>query len=1100
MPNITNHAKVSPPRIPAVMHRTRLLDLLNKNQNKRLVFILGQAAQGKTTLAASYAKTKDIPVAWLNLDQGDSDPVNLFYSLIEAFQHIFPERDLSFLRSYPVMSQGIREPILRYREWVRIMSEQINDPVQLVLDGLDRLTANTPSLLFIQTLAQEAPPHLRLIMISREEPPFGLQELKIKQQAYVLNNDDLAFSLEETRCFFRETRKIRLISSQIDRIQASTEGWVGGLLLFSEALEKLPEEEREKYISEKMPDHFRMEAFRFFEEVILSTQPPAIREFLIKSSILDKMETEFIKDLLETEEMEEVLQEVALKHLFVQSNYDEGRGWVFRYHQLFRDFLLLKFKTELSAETRKSFFLKTGLLLEQRDRLEEAIRYFLQAGAYERAVSAIEKVGMDLVNSLRIADLQQWLQALPEEIVQGTPWLLYYLCRTRDFITPAENLRTHKKAFSLFEKVGDLRGCLVSHGLIISGTLFIGGPDLASLPVLLAKGEDLINKIPPDLYPRERSLLWAQIGYGFLGINPRKAYQAAHNGYLIARGTKEPMPQLFALIRCFIAMVMLQEISMADEIAKEIRELLKKHPYPIVEIDYHRFQGNIFLIKGDLEKAEAEFEFVQKECQRLGLSYVYTNSLEEYLILKLNMGQYREAEEFGQHILQLATAQGQFRVVRGVLLNLGIKCIFEGDYTKAEEYIQESRKILPGSFHPLVLVRGSLWSPSEGDETIIKDLQNTLDYFLSISSGSAIAAHFILTLISWKKGDRDKTAFHLHSGLKLGRERGIANFPYISPQEIARICALAFELSDQEDIDYALKILLARRPPQAQSELERLMNHPDPNVRARAAKISYALHRSTLPILRIDTLGGFRVIRADAPVKEEEWHGSQAKNLLKAIVALGKDGVLTEALMESLWPEGQSSKVEKNFKSVLHRLRRVLEPDPDKKQGYSYVQLKDNRVFLDREICQVDVDQFLALVQKGEQKETSRQMEDALSAYEEAADLYRGDFLPDTVYAEWADSRREELRRKYLGLLLRMARIYENHGAVRKAISLYERVVEFDPFSEEANRGLMILLANLGKHDKALHIYKTYQKALREELDAEPDELTRSIYNKIQKP
>lgn len=79
MPTLTNYSKITPPRVPGVLHRGRLLDLLKKSQDKRLIFILGQAAQGKTTLAASYAKAQVVPVAWLNLDQGDSDPVNLFY-------------------------------------------------------------------------------------------------------------------------------------------------------------------------------------------------------------------------------------------------------------------------------------------------------------------------------------------------------------------------------------------------------------------------------------------------------------------------------------------------------------------------------------------------------------------------------------------------------------------------------------------------------------------------------------------------------------------------------------------------------------------------------------------------------------------------------------------------------------------------------------------------------------------------------------------------------------------------------------------------------------------------------------------------------------
>jgi LuxR family transcriptional regulator, maltose regulon positive regulatory protein len=1108
MPTPTNHTKVSPPRVPGVLYRSRLIEQITKNQDKRLLFILGQAAQGKSTLAASYAATQEVPVAWLNLDQGDSDPVNLFYWLVNAFQHIMPERDFSFLKSYPSSSQGPRELISLYREWVQVMFEQINDPVQLVIDGLDRLAPKAPSFLFLHTLSNEAPPHLRLIMLSREEPPFGLQELKIKQQAQVLTNEDLAFSLEETRAFFRETRKMGLNSSQVARIHAAAEGWVGGLLLFSEAIQRLPEGERERYISEKIPDHLRMEAFRFFEEAILSSQPPEIREFLIKSSVLDKMETEFIRDLLGTKDIEEVLQEAARKHLFVQSNYEEGKGWVFRYHQLFRDFLLLKFNTELSSETRQSLFLKTGLLFQQRGRLEEAVRYFLQAGAYESAVPAIEKTGGNLVRSRRTDDLREWLQALPEETVQGNPWLLYYLSRTRGLTDPVKNLPILHRALTLFEQGGDLRGRLASLIYLIATSMYLGGKEPVPLPVLLAKGEDLLNKVGLDLYPSERANLWMQIGYGLFYLNPRKADQACQNAYIIAREMKSPILQLTALIRRFDISVVLTEISLADEISQEVEKLLGKHPLDHeTELDYHTWRGVLFMFKGELKKAEAKYEFVRKECERLGLSYFFVVCMVEYIILKINLGQYREAEELGQYMLQLAAAQGQIRQTGAILQNLGRKCNFEGDFKKGKECVQQWLELLPaiGSaspwfHHRLGILRGSLWSPGEEDEAMIRDLQKAVDYFSNFSNGHTVDAHFVMALISWQKKDRNKTVRHLHSGLKLARERGIAYLPYLSPREISRVCALGLELGDQEDSDYALKILSTRRPPQAEAELERLMDHPDSKIRARAVKIGFALHRSTLPRLKIETLGGFRVLRSGSPVKEEEWHGSQAKNLLKAIVAYGGEGVRQEVLMESLWPEGQPAKVEKNFKSALHRLRQVLEPDMDKKYGYFYIRVKDSRVSLDQEICEVDVNRFLALLKEGEKKEGSQQLEEALSTYQEAADRYSGDFLPDDDVNELTDSRREELRRKYLGLLLRTARIHEERGALRKAISSYEKAVEFDPFSEEANRRLMALYTGLGKHDEAINIYKSYQKILREKLDAEPDTLTKAFYKKIQNP
>jgi LuxR family transcriptional regulator, maltose regulon positive regulatory protein len=261
---------------PAILPRPRLTGQLARAENRRLFFILGQAAQGKSTLAASYTKTQAIPTGWLNLDQGDSDPVNLFYWIVNTLQYSLPDLDFSPLRAYPAIGRSPRPVIPLYREWTEALFGRIVRPIQLVLDGLDRLSKGAPSLLFLQTLIHEALPHLHLIILSREEPFWALQDLRMKQTAYILTNEDLAFTPGETEAFFRELQGMTLTDLQIRKIHSFTESWVGGLLLFSEALKRLPEEDRDPYIAEKMPDRFRREVSDFFREAILSSQPREI--------------------------------------------------------------------------------------------------------------------------------------------------------------------------------------------------------------------------------------------------------------------------------------------------------------------------------------------------------------------------------------------------------------------------------------------------------------------------------------------------------------------------------------------------------------------------------------------------------------------------------------------------------------------------------------------------------------------------------------------------------------------------------------------------------------------------------------------------------
>lgn len=153
-------SKFTPPRLPGIVYRSRLLKLIEQNKDKKLLLILGQAAQGKSTLAASYVHNLEIPSAWVNLSEDDSDPVNLFYSLVHALQYVLKEVDLSPALSYPSLTTEPRLEVPLYREWANAMFERITVPVQIVLDGLDRLSSDAPSFGFLQVILDGLPQHI----------------------------------------------------------------------------------------------------------------------------------------------------------------------------------------------------------------------------------------------------------------------------------------------------------------------------------------------------------------------------------------------------------------------------------------------------------------------------------------------------------------------------------------------------------------------------------------------------------------------------------------------------------------------------------------------------------------------------------------------------------------------------------------------------------------------------------------------------------------------------------------------------------------------------------------------------------------------------
>jgi DNA-binding SARP family transcriptional activator len=232
-------------------------------------------------------------------------------------------------------------------------------------------------------------------------------------------------------------------------------------------------------------------------------------------------------------------------------------------------------------------------------------------------------------------------------------------------------------------------------------------------------------------------------------------------------------------------------------------------------------------------------------------------------------------------------------------------------------------------------------------------------------------------------------------------------------------------------------------------------------------------------------------------MEEDEWDRSQPKKLLKTILSSGGERIPKEIIIDELWPEESPRVAERNFKTTLQRLRKSLEPFIHKDFGSSYIHLHDNMVSLDAELCHVDADRFLSLLKMAEEKQKRGDAKEAFPLYAEALEIYKGDFLPEEIYASWVDKKREGLRVKYIQLLGKMAGLYERRGAMKKAADCYKKAIQADPLIEESYQKLMTFYSSKGMYNEALRTYEDCKKALKGELKTEPDPTTTAIHKRI---
>jgi DNA-binding SARP family transcriptional activator len=243
--------------------------------------------------------------------------------------------------------------------------------------------------------------------------------------------------------------------------------------------------------------------------------------------------------------------------------------------------------------------------------------------------------------------------------------------------------------------------------------------------------------------------------------------------------------------------------------------------------------------------------------------------------------------------------------------------------------------------------------------------------------------------------------------------------------------------------------------------------------------------------VRVHMLGGFRVSVGTRVIGEGEWRLKKAESLIKLLALAEGHRLHREQAMEWLWPDLDPEAAANNLHHALHVARRALEPASPASAASRYLHLRDEQLILCPEgLLWVDVEAF------EEAAATARHAHEP-SAYRAAIELYEGELLPQDRYEAWVEEKRDELRQLYHALLLELAGLYEEREEYSPAIESLRRVVAEEPTKEEAHVGLMRLYALRGQQREAILQYERLQKALREELDEEPGDISQRLCEEI---
>ncbi|MEA2429039.1 MAG: hypothetical protein QOF37_2667 [Thermoleophilaceae bacterium] len=244
-------------------------------------------------------------------------------------------------------------------------------------------------------------------------------------------------------------------------------------------------------------------------------------------------------------------------------------------------------------------------------------------------------------------------------------------------------------------------------------------------------------------------------------------------------------------------------------------------------------------------------------------------------------------------------------------------------------------------------------------------------------------------------------------------------------------------------------------------------------------------HWTAGPSIRIHSLGRTTVDSAEGPIGGN-WLQHRAGQLLKYLVCERQRMVHADEIAESFWPGGDPGALN-NVRHFVHALRDNLEPKREKRMPSAFVIAGRGGYLLSRERVWIDADEFEEKIVEGLAAFECGEDEAARLLLEEALELYRGDFLADEPYAEWAFAERERLRDLAGRLLSTLGEIALTRNSTIDALGYYRRLADMYPFDTAVQRQVITLYLRQGRRSDAVRRYNDLRVRMVREFGAGPE-------------
>ncbi len=1067
-----------PPAVaPHTIERPRLDALLDDGARRRLVTVVADAGFGKSTLLASWAATRRC--AWYTVTADDRGLTAIVGGLVGALRLHVPEL------SEAALPGGARGPDADAEQPIRALAyaSAIADTLEahlsrdlvLVLDDLHEISPGDPAAKLVEGLVRVAPPLLHVVISSRTPAPFRVERLRGRGQLLEIDGSTLAFTGDETSAVLRSV----LGDGEDDLAEVlhnAVQGWPAAARLAGEALRTVPAGERESRLRRALRPGGPV--FDYLAEEVFASEPGDVRSLVAIAAVLPYVSPDLCADL--GLPAAETAIDALVARGFLAA---DETGEQYRLHPLVRDFAVARLP--LPAPERTELSTRAGRWLTARGQVREALGLFRQAGATTEVAELLGAKGAGMVARGEAEEVVAAIVALPDELRRPDvqPGIVQLEGEARQVLGDWEGA---KACFQRLVGEGPIPAAVAWRlGLI----QYVRG-ELEEALATYARG------VRDGTLRAEEALLlaWWASAHWMRGEIDR-CRELVAEAMATARAVQDD--RALAVAHTVMAMLAAVDSDPRANAAHYLHALehAERAGDVLQQIRIHVNQGSHHIREAGYAQGIAEVDVAIRLADLAGFAMFRALAMNNRGEALLGLGRLDEA------IAELNGSRALYqrldsRLVAQPLATLGEVYRHRGDramaracYEEAVGIAEEDRNLQ--ALMPSLAGLARLRVEDEPDDALALAER-------AVALGPMLGHTKAVLALGWvtlQRGESDRAAGAAEEAAALARRRrdrsGLAEALELQAAVVAHGNGHREQLLNE-----ALAIRREIGDPLGEARVELMLAQTTSGDGGRALALrarqrfldagagryaAAALAGDEAPAVRIECLGGFRVLRAGKPVPLGEWPSRKARDLLKILVARRCRPVPRSQLVDLLWPDDDESVAGPRLSVALSTVRSVL--DPGKQYGADrFVRADRATVWLDGSEAAVDVESFLADAQAGLDGAGSSRSVLLLRAAESS---YAGDFLEEDLYADWASGLREEARVAYVRVARALAERAATTGDHDAAAGYLLRILQRDVYDERAHLALVRSFVAGGSHGEARRAYRAYVSRM-EELGVEP--------------